>query len=124
VRVDDARAVLLTAELHGVSEFQVFALAYRAWYREEASEAVIERHFAPYMFDQSVPFWVRQFTRSEIEAHGDWQLREEMTAGGYAKTLLAGLIAATLDNFELALGLFLLDFPEYDSAPAREGLAA
>ena len=63
VTVDDAQAVLWTADILEKSEFDVFEEAYRAWYREAADTNRMERIFADYMFEEIVPFWVRQFSQ-------------------------------------------------------------
>lgn len=69
-RPDDTPDVVSTAALLEISEFEVFDAAYRNWYREVAPEAVLERHFVPYMFEGTAPFWVHQFTRETLRAHG------------------------------------------------------
>ena len=57
--------MLWSAEILGKSEFEVFETAYQAWYREAPDTNRLERIFADYMFDEVVPFWVRQFTRDD-----------------------------------------------------------
>ena len=81
VTVDDAQAVLWSAEILEKSEFEVFDLAYREWYREAPDARRLERIFADYMFDEIVPFWVRQFTRTTLDAHDGWPLRPLGHAG-------------------------------------------
>lgn len=70
ISTDDTPDVVSTAALLEISEFEVFDVAYRAWYDEAAPEAVLERHFVPYMFEGTAPFWVHQFTRETLRAHG------------------------------------------------------
>ena len=60
----ESLAVVNTAALLSVSEFQLFCLSYARWFGFEADEATIESHFTPYMFRDEVPMWVRHFTRT------------------------------------------------------------
>lgn len=55
LKVDDAQAVLWSAEILEISEFELFGTAYQAWYRETAPVARLERIFADYMCDEVVP---------------------------------------------------------------------
>lgn len=64
---DDVLQVLDTSALLSVSEFRVFDLAYASWYGRKADEDTLERHFLPYMFQDTVPPWVRFFTRKVLE---------------------------------------------------------
>lgn len=60
--------VTRAARLLDISEFELFGAAYRSWYGESAGERYLESHFVPYMFEGTVPFWVRHFTRETLEA--------------------------------------------------------
>lgn len=113
MEVDDAQRILWCAELLQKSEFEVFEMAYRAWYREEPDVARLERIFAGYMFDEAVPFWVRQFIRTTLEANGGWHPAEEVPVGEY---LIACLRAAT-GTAVLAASLFVprMVFPWIDA---------
>lgn len=62
----DFTAAMKAAEALGVSEFDFFRLAFRRWSGREADEKALERHFAPYMFHQTVPVWVRHFSREVL----------------------------------------------------------
>ena len=109
--------VLWSAEILEKSEFEVFELAYRAWYRAVPDTARLERIFAEYMFDGAVPFWVRQFTRTTLESHQDWCRHEEMEVCGYLLATLRAASAALASTAGLALSLFLphLVFPWIDA---------
>jgi hypothetical protein len=53
-----------TASLLGVSEFQLFADAYQAWYDEKPSEKRIESYFIQFLDHSLIPFWVRNYVRN------------------------------------------------------------
>lgn len=107
VQVDDAQAVLWSAEILEKSEFDVFEMAYRAWYREAPDVKRLECVFAEYMFDEVVPFWVRQFTRETLQANDGWCRDEEMEVHVYLGICLRAASAAMVSTTGLALSLFL-----------------
>lgn len=106
MQVDDAQAVLWSAEILEKSEFEVFELAYQAWYRETPDVNCLERIFAGYMFDETVPFWVRQFTRATLDAHHNWSRDEEMKICEYLGACLRSTSATLCSTAGLALSLF------------------
>ncbi len=59
----DLRNVLDTAGLLEITEFEVFRIAYERWYGCAVKDSVLEPFFTAYMFNDVVPFWVREFTR-------------------------------------------------------------
>lgn len=59
----DVEAVLDTAAVLDVTEFRVFELAFTDWHGYPPSPRRIEAAFVPYMFQGSIPHWVRQYTR-------------------------------------------------------------
>lgn len=71
---EDARLVLDAAEALGVREFDLFRLAYRHWYGREADEKRLERYFAPYMFHQVAPPWVRHMCREVLARAAEGRL--------------------------------------------------
>ena len=107
VTVDDAQTILWCAEILQKSEFEVFEMAYLAWYREEPDTRQLERIFAGYMFDEVVPFWVRQFTRTTLDAHDGWGPADEIRVGPYLDACLRALATTVCSTGALALGLFL-----------------
>lgn len=117
VTVDDAQMVLWSAEILEKSEFEVFELAYQAWYRGTPDTIRLERIFAEYMFDGVVPFWVRQFTRTTLEAHDDWGWDEEMEVHQYLGACLRAASVSLYSTARLALSLFLpqVVFPWIDA---------
>ncbi len=106
-QVDDFQAVLWSAEILEKSEFEVFETAYQAWYRETPDVTRLERIFADYMFDEMVPFWVRQFTRTTLEAHDDWRRDEELSVHEYVGACLRAVTTTMVSTVGLALSLFL-----------------
>lgn len=117
VRLDDAQAVLWSAEILGKSEFEVFETAYQVWYREAADTNRLERIFADYMFDEVVPFWVRQFIRETLDSHDGWQRNDELTVHEYLGICLGAASATILSTTRLALSLFApyVVFPRNDT---------
>jgi hypothetical protein len=63
----DTRNVLSGSSILQITEFHLFELAYQRWFGEDASEQKIESYYTHYMFQQRVPFWVRQFCREVME---------------------------------------------------------
>lgn len=117
VKVDDALLVLWSAEILQKTEFELFETAYRVWYREEPEVARLERIFADYMFEEVVPFWVRQFARTTLDEHDGWRTVEEMAMGEYLGLCLRGATTTILSTTVLALSLFLprVIFPWIDA---------
>jgi hypothetical protein len=54
------------SSLLGVSEFQLFADAWQAWYDEKPSEKRIEPYFIEFLDNSLMPFWVRNYVRNII----------------------------------------------------------
>ena len=77
----------------------------------------LERIFADYMFDEVVPFWVRQFTRATLDAHDDWRRDEEMPVHEYVGACLRAASTKIVSTAALALSLFLphVVFPWIDA---------
>ncbi len=107
VSVDDVQAVLWSAEILKKTEFDVFEMAYRAWYHETPDVNRLECIFADYMFTEAVPFWVRQFTRATLAEHDEWQWDEQIAAHEYVRARLSAASTTALSTVELALSLFL-----------------
>ena len=64
---DGIRLVGAAAALLQIPDFRFFHLAYRRWYGEDATDALIERAFVPYMYRRGVPFWARHLAREVVE---------------------------------------------------------
>ena len=119
VAVDDAQMVLWSADILEKTEFEVFEMAYEAWFREPADPARLERAFAVYMFDGVAPFWVRQFTRSTLNACDGWCREDETKVWEYVVGRTRAATSASVATFELAVSLFLPEvaFPCVDAEP-------
>ncbi len=117
VKVDDAQLVLWSAEILQKTEFELFETAYRSWYREEPEVDRLERIFASYMFDEVVPFWVRQFARTTLDENDGWRAGEDMAVSEYLCICLRGASTTILSTAVLALSLFLphVIFPWIDA---------
>ena len=101
----DVQAVLDTAAVLDITEFDVFRLAYRDWYGRCAAPRTIERWFAAYMFEAAVPPWVRQFTRRVLaQRQGRFQSADPDPARSRSGARIKGGVCLAL----LALALWVL----------------
>ncbi len=71
---EDVRQVVAVSAILSISEFRVFELAHVWWYGSEGDEKTIEGHFLPYMFGDTVPPWVRSFTRRVMDLQSQGRL--------------------------------------------------
>ena len=65
-KLTDDQLLHKAAALLGVSEFQLFADAWQAWYDEKPSEKRIETYFVEFLDHRLVPFWVRNHVRQVL----------------------------------------------------------
>jgi len=59
----DLGDVVEAAEALGISEYDFFRLAFRRWSGHEPEQKKLEETYVSYMFHQTIPHWVRHFTR-------------------------------------------------------------
>jgi hypothetical protein len=59
----DLGDIIGAAEVLRISEYDFFCLAYRRWSGHEPEEKKLEEIYVSYMFHQTIPHWVRHFTR-------------------------------------------------------------
>ncbi len=85
----DRNQVIHAASALGVSEFSVFELAYRGWFRQDADTRVLESHFVDYLFYGKVPCWVRHYVRGLCHEH--WRPDAPHTPGPCAFLLQCAL---------------------------------
>lgn len=117
---EDTLLVLDAAAKLDTTEFRLFELAYKDWYGKLCNTSVMETYFAPYMFDNIVPFWVRAFCRKVIKFHGKTETVQttyglrtlHATRGNKMFGLLYGAILAVC----LVLLVYLFSVPA-DSLP-------
>jgi|GEM_PF-5571202 len=64
----DCETVVRAAQLLDISEYELFLRAYGCWYPDTPDEWRIDELFAAFMFDNAVPFWVRDFARKVLQA--------------------------------------------------------
>lgn len=87
---------LLTRESLEVSEFDVFRMAYAAWYGEQPTMQQIENHFDDYLASGVLPFYVRHYCRQFINDCPECviaaQSREQHSL--FANRLVTGLLVA------------------------------
>lgn len=59
----NARLIDGAARAIGVSEYELFQLAYQAWYRSDPEQQRLEKIFVAYLFSGRVPVWVQDFAQ-------------------------------------------------------------
>ena len=59
----NARLVARASRASGVSEYDLFHLAYQAWYGGEPEQQRLEKIFVHYLFSGRVPVWVKDFAQ-------------------------------------------------------------
>lgn len=62
----DIQQVYTASDWLGISEFQIFCEAWRAWYNEYPLEKRIEPYFIDFLGQEAVPFWVRNYVRMTL----------------------------------------------------------
>lgn len=70
----DIQRVLDSAAMLDVTEFKLFHMAFADWHGYEADSDEIEPFFVKYMFEDVVPYWVRQYTRKVLRLAHEGQL--------------------------------------------------
>lgn len=103
--------VCSAANVLQIGEFQVLQLAYRNWFGQDLSEALIDRLFASYMLRNEVPHWARHFARDILDRdaaggldpnHSAWHRYDPShastppTHGARAYLTTAGVVALAL----------------------------
>ncbi len=74
---EDIEYVLQMSAVLEIKEYDYFDLAYRWWFGRVPESAVLESHFARYMFNKFVPHWVRQYSRMILKLHNKGRLDRE-----------------------------------------------
>jgi len=84
----------LTRESLDVSEFEVFRMAYTAWYGEQPTMQRIEQHFDDYLADGDLPFYVRNYCRQYINNRPESldAAQEQERRSRFAERLTMGLL--------------------------------
>ncbi len=59
----DTEAVISAATYLKISEFELFETAYNLWFHRNGEVHSLEQHFVQYLFEGTVPFWVRHYLR-------------------------------------------------------------
>ncbi|MDJ0945880.1 MAG: hypothetical protein QNJ30_20630 [Kiloniellales bacterium] len=66
--------VMDAAGLLQIREFDLFRLAWCRWWGDEPDEKALEECFVAYMFQQTLPIWVRHYCREVLEREWDGRL--------------------------------------------------
>lgn len=72
--LNDVEAVRFASGILDISEYQVFKLAYREWFRKDLSDHTMEYRFDNYIEDEVVPLWVWNFVQKVIDKHEKGEL--------------------------------------------------
>ncbi len=102
----DVEAVSRTSRLLGIGPFAVFTLAYERWHGEAPATKALEPVFVRYLFDQTAPPCVRQFTR--LIAFQAKNGRFDRTEYGLPALEPETLTKATYDRWNLVVYAFTL----------------
>jgi hypothetical protein len=62
----DTECVVNAANYLEVSEFIIFQNAFTAWYGREMPTRQVEKVFVQYLQENKVPFWVRNYARTQV----------------------------------------------------------
>jgi hypothetical protein len=81
----DTDCVVSAANNLEVSEFKIFEDSYTAWYGKEATDNQIKNLFIQYLTENKVPFWVRNYARSN-------SVEVELTAQSAREARLANTV--------------------------------
>jgi hypothetical protein len=71
----DTECVVNAANYLEVSEFMIFKDAYTAWYGREMPAKQVEKIFVQYLQENKVPFWVRNYARTQVPEEFDMKDR-------------------------------------------------
>ncbi len=74
---EDIENVLQISALLEIREFDFFHLAYQWWFDQSPNDRILERYFVRYMFNQIVPYWVRNYCRMLLELHSQGKLNRD-----------------------------------------------
>jgi hypothetical protein len=95
-KLTELDTLILTREALDVSEFEVFRMAYTAWYGEKQTIPHLEKQFDDYLASGILPFYVRHYCRQFVENRPDCvdaaQKRERRSR--FAERLVTGLLIA------------------------------
>ena len=93
-KLTEPDSFLLARESLEVSEFDVFCIAYAAWYGEQPALQQIENHFDDYLTSGILPFYVRHYCRQFIDDYPEFviaaQSREQRSL--FANRLVTGIL--------------------------------
>lgn len=111
---NDAQAVINTASLLQISEFEVFQLAYQRWFGHLAQHREMDVLFSRYLIKANVPLWVRAFTRQISQLHAENRLDSRAFGLQPAplpsqRSMLVGVMAFLLMLLFVALLVYLAD---------------
>lgn len=93
-KLTELDTLFLTRESLEVSEFEVFRMAYAAWYGEIPAIQHLENHFDEYLASGVPPFYVRHYCRQFIENRPESvdAVRAEERRSRFADRLVTGLL--------------------------------
>ncbi len=108
----DLAKIIRAADKLGISEYDFFHLAFRRWTGREPDVHMLEKIFVDYMFQQTVPLWVRHLVREVRARDTEGRLNPvELGAMKYRKRqsppqhgrLCVGAMAAAMVLYVIAL---------------------
>lgn len=115
---EDTLLVLNAVAKLDTTEFKLFELAYVDWYGKACNGQSMERYFVSYMFESSVPFWVRAFCRKVLAFNGELGTVQSIFGVGVQKATRGMRILGVLYGAILVICLLFLVY--IFSIPAEE----
>ena len=104
----DALLVLNAVAKLDTTEFKLFELAYIDWYGKACNGQYMEHYFVSYMFESSVPFWVRAFCRKVLAFNGEPDTVQSIFGVGVQKSTRRMRILGVLYSAILVVCLLFL----------------
>ena len=105
--VDISRIHHVTSRLR-ITEFELFQRAHHEWFGHAAEEKALDRVYVAYMFNQTVPPWVRHFCRRFLDDTGAMATPASVSEcwdGDERRTFAAVALAAALAVSVMILGI-------------------
>jgi hypothetical protein len=88
---DYNRAVVTGARHLNVSEYELFEIAYRGWFKQECDPAEIHHTHHLYCTECSLPFWVKHYVR-QLDARTHYMTEQRSYKGSFCWSWLSRLV--------------------------------
>ncbi len=92
---DYSQAVSKGAAQLNVSEYELFAIAYRGWFKQETDPIEIQRYHRDFQIQGSLPHWVKHYLR-QLDARTHFMAQDHSTKGMFCFDWLTRLVILML----------------------------